>query len=172
VYLLFVPFNSNKLLVTILLIVAAIIFAAILYFNNNRIPKILHFALFSILITNLLLNLFFYPALLEYQLGNKVSKYINDKKINKSNFYTYKITDSRSLDFYSDYTYKNIEDLNTSKKGDYILIENINTPDSLWSNFNKVETIPSFHVSTLTGEFINPKTRDSALDYFYILQKK
>ena len=172
VYLLFVPFNSNKLLVTILLIVAAIIFAAILYFNNNRIPKILHFALFSILITNLLLNLFFYPALLEYQLGNKVSKYINDKKINKSNFYTYKITDSRSLDFYSDYTYKNIEDLKTSKKGDYILIENINTPDSLWSNFNKVETIPSFHVSTLTGEFINPKTRDSALDYFYILQKK
>ena len=172
VYLLFVPFNNNKLLVTILLIVAAIIFAAILYFNNNRIPKILHFALFSILITNLLLNLFFYPALLEYQLGNKVSKYINDKKINKSNFYTYKITDSRSLDFYSDYTYKNIEDLNTSKKGDYILIENINTPDSLWSNFNKVETIPSFHVSTLTGEFINPKTRDSALDYFYILQKK
>ena len=172
VYLLFVPFNSNKLLITILLIVAAIIFATILYFNNNRIPKILHFALFSILITNLLLNLFFYPALLEYQLGNKVSKYINDKKINKSNFYTYKITDSRSLDFYSDYTYKNIEDLNTSKKGDYILIENINTPDSLWSNFNKVETIPSFHVSTLTGEFINPKTRDSALDYFYILQKK
>ena len=172
VYLLFVPFNNNKLLVTILLIVAAIIFAAILYFNNNRIPKILHFALFSILITNLLLNLFFYPALLEYQLGNKVSKYINDKKINKSNFYTYKITDSRSLDFYSDYTYKNIEDLKTSKKGDYILIENINTPDSLWSNFNKVETIPSFHVSTLTGEFINPKTRDSALDYFYILQKK
>ena len=172
VYLLFVPFNSNKLLITILLIVAAIIFATILYFNNNRIPKILHFALFSILITNLLLNLFFYPALLEYQLGNKVSKYINDKKINKSNFYTYKITDSRSLDFYSDYTYKNIEDLKTSKKGDYILIENINTPDSLWSNFNKVETIPSFHVSTLTGEFINPKTRDSALDYFYILQKK
>ena len=172
VYLLFVPFNSNKLLITILLIVAAIIFATILYFNNNRIPKILHFALFSILITNLLLNLFFYPTLLEYQLGNKVSKYINDKKINKSNFYTYKITDSRSLDFYSDYTYKNIEDLNTSKKGDYILIENINTPDSLWSNFNKVETIPSFHVSTLTGEFINPKTRDSALDYFYILQKK
>ena len=172
VYLLFVTFDINKLLISIFLILAAVIFALILYFNNNRIPKILHFALFSILTTNLLLNLFFYPKLLEYQLGNKVSNYINDKKINKSNFYLYKIPDSRSLDFYSDYTYKNIEDLNTSKKGDFILIENKNIPDSLLSKFNKIETMPSFHISTLTGEFLNPNTRDSALDYFYILQKK
>ena len=172
VYLLFVTFDINKLLISIFLILAAVIFALILYFNNNRIPKILHFALFSILTTNLLLNLFFYPKLLEYQLGNKVSNYINDKKINKSNFYLYKIPDSRSLDFYSDYTYKNIEDLNTSKKGDFILIENKNVPDSLLSKFNKIESMPSFHISTLTGEFLNPNTRDSVLDYFYILQKK
>jgi 4-amino-4-deoxy-L-arabinose transferase-like glycosyltransferase len=172
VYLLFVTFDINKLLISIFLILAAVIFALILYFNNNRIPKILHFALFSILTTNLLLNLFFYPKLLEYQLGNKVSNYINDKKINKSNFYLYKIPDSRSLDFYSDYTYKNIEDLNTSKKGDFILIENKNVPDSLLSKFNKIESMPSFHISTLTGEFLNPNTRDSVLNYFYILQKK
>ena len=171
-YLLFIPFNNNKLLITILLILAAIIFASILYFNHNRIPKIVHFGLFSILLTNLLLNVFFYPPLLEYQLGNKVTKFINDKKIDKSKFYTYKITDSRSLDFYSDYAYKNVEDLSVSKKGDYILIEDKNTPDSLLTHFNKITSISSFHVSTLTGEFINPKTRDSAVDYFYILQKK
>jgi len=172
VYLLFVPFNSNKLLLTILLLIAAVIFTFILYFNNNRVPKILHFALFTILTTNLFLNLFFYPKLLEFQLGNKVGKYINDKKINKSDFYVYKITDSRSLDFYSNYSFKNIENLNTSKKGDFILIENKNVPDSIMTKFNKIESIPSFHVSMLTGEFINPATRDSALDYFYILQKK
>jgi hypothetical protein len=109
---------------------------------------------------------------LEFQLGNKVGNYINDKKINKSDFYVYKITDSRSLDFYSNYSFKNIENLNTSKKGDFILIENKNVPDSIMTKFNKIESIPSFHVSMLTGEFINPATRDSALDYFYILQKK
>jgi 4-amino-4-deoxy-L-arabinose transferase-like glycosyltransferase len=172
VYLMFIPFNNNKLLITILLILSAIIFASILYFNHNRIPKIVHFGLFSILLTNLLLNVFFYPPLLEYQLGNKVTKFINDKKIDKSKFYTYKITDSRSLDFYSDYTYKNVEELSVSKKGDYILIEDKNTPDSLLTHFNKIASISSFHVSTLTGDFINPKTRDSAVDYFYILQKK
>jgi hypothetical protein len=154
------------------LFVAAIIFAIILYFNKNTIPKILHFGLFSILTTNLFLNVFFYPKLLEYQLGNKVTKYINEEKIDKSNFYLYKITDSRSLDFYSNYTYKNIEDLATSKKGDFILIEDKNTPDSLLIHFNKITSIASFHVSTLTGEFLNPATRDSAVDHFYILQKK
>jgi 4-amino-4-deoxy-L-arabinose transferase-like glycosyltransferase len=172
VYLLFVPFNSNKVLITCLLILAAVIFTLILLYNDNRIPKILHFALFSILTTNLFLNLFFYPKLLEYQLGNKVSKYIIDKKINKNDFYLYKITDSRSLDFYSNYSFKNIEDFKILKKGDFILIENKNAPDSTLTKFNKIESIPSFHVSMLTGEFINPATRDSALDYFYILQKK
>ena len=172
VYLMFVPFNTNKLLITLLLFAAAIIFAIILYFNNNTIPKILHFGLFSILTTNLFLNVFFYPKLLEYQLGNKVTKYINEEKIDKSNFYLYKITDSRSLDFYSNYTYKNIEDLTASKKGDFILIEDKNTPDSLLIHFNKITSIASFHVSTLTGEFLNPATRDSAVDHFYILKKK
>lgn len=172
VYLMFVPFNTNKLLITLLLFAAAIIFAIILYFNNNTIPKILHFGLFSILTTNLFLNVFFYPKLLEYQLGNKVTKYINEENIDKSNFYLYKITDSRSLDFYSNYTYKNIEDLAASKKGDFILIEDKNTPDSLLIHFNKITSIASFHVSTLTGEFLNPATRDSAVDHFYILQKK
>ena len=172
VYLLFVPFNSNKVLITILLLLAAVIFTLILLYNDNRVPKILHLALFSILTTNLFLNLFFYPKLLEYQLGNKVSKYIIDKKINKSDFYLYKITDSRSLHFYSNYSFKNIEDFKNLKKGDFILIENKNVPDSTLTKFNKIESIPSFHVSMLTSEFINPANRDSALDYFYILQKK
>ena len=43
--------------------------------------------------------------------------------------------------------------------------------DSLKS-FNKVQLISAFHVSTLNAKFLNPKTRDSALDYYYILQKK
>ena len=35
-----------------------------------------------------------------------------------------------------------------------------------------IETIAAFHVSTLNAKFLNPKTRNSALDYYYILQKK
>jgi hypothetical protein len=119
-----------------------------------------------------LLNLFFYPSLLKYQLGNKVSEYIDNHSIDKKKFYSYQITDSRSLDFYNNYNYKKLDDLNASKTGEYVLVETNNIPDSVLLKFNKIDIISSFHVSTLNGEFLNPKTRDSALNYFYILQKK
>jgi hypothetical protein len=124
------------------------------------------------LITNLLLNVFFYPKLLEYQLGNSVTKYINAKKIDKNNFYLYKIYGERSLDFYSNYSFQIIEDEKALKPADYLLISNKLITKDLLTKFDTIETIAAFHVSTLNANFLNPKTRNSALDYYYILQKK
>jgi hypothetical protein len=136
------------------------------------LPRIIQFALFTILVTNLLLNVFFYPKLLEYQLGNSVTKYIQTNKIDKKNFYLYKIYGERSLDFYSNYSFQIIEDANALKTADYLLIANKLITKDLLTNFNTIETISAFHVSTLNAAFLNPKTRDSALDYYSILQKK
>ena len=124
------------------------------------------------MITNLLLNVFFYPKLLEYQLGNSVTKYINTYKIDKKNFYLYKIYGERSLDFYSNYSFQIIEDEKALKPSDYLLISNKLTTKDLLTNFNTIDTIAAFHVSTLNAKFLNPKTRNSELDYYYILQKK
>jgi hypothetical protein len=76
------------------------------------------------------------------------------------------------MDFYSNHSYQNIEDLNLLKSNDYVLITKENMNDSLLNKFNKIEFLSTFHVSTLTGEFLNPITRDSTLNYHYILQKK
>ena len=172
VILLFIPFNTNKYTIIAALLFAFISFAVILYNNRSQISKMIHFALFTILTTNLFLGLFFYPKLLAYQLGNKVTSYVNEHKINKSNFYLFKINTERSMDFYSNHSYQNIEDLNLLKSSDYVLITKENMNDSLLNKFNKIEFLSTFHVSTLTGEFLNPKTRDSTLNYHYILQKK
>ena len=172
VILLFIPFNTNKFAIIAALLFAFISFGIILYRNYSQISKMIHFALFTILTTNLFLGLFFYPKLLEYQLGNKVTSYVNEHKINKSNFYLFKINTERSMDFYSNHSYQNIEDLNLLKSNDYVLITKENMNDSLLNKFNKIEFLSTFHVSTLTGEFLNPITRDSTLNYHYILQKK
>jgi 4-amino-4-deoxy-L-arabinose transferase-like glycosyltransferase len=171
VILLFIPFETNKYGIIFTLLFVVIVFAFILYYNKDQISKILHFALFTILTTNLLLNLFFYPKLLEYQLGNKVTSYIKEHKINLNNFYLHQINE-RSLDFYSNHSFKYIDDLNLLKSNDYVLVTNENMNDSLLMKFNKVELLSCFHVSTLTGEFLNPITRDSTLNRYYILQKK
>ena len=58
------------------------------------------------------------------------------------------------------------------KTNDYVLIKNELINQELLSNFNKIELISTFHVSTLNAAFLNPKSRDSALTLYTILQKK
>ena len=172
VVLLFIPFETNKFAIISALLFVIISFFAILFFYHGQIPKMIHFALLTILTTNLLLGVFFYPKLLEYQLGNKVTSFVNEQKINKRNFYLHKINTERSMDFYSNYSYQNIDEINKLKSKDYVLVTRENMNDSLLMKFNKIELLSTFHVSTLTGEFLNPLTRDSTLNYHYILQKK
>ena len=172
VVLLFIPFETNKFVIISALLFVIISFFAILFFYHGQIPKMIHFALLTILTTNLLLGVFFYPKLLEYQLGNKVTSLVNEQKINKRNFYLYKINTERSMDFYSNHSYQNINEINMLKSKDYVLVTRENMNDSLLMKFNKIELLSTFHVSTLTGEFLNPLTRDSTLNYHYILQKK
>jgi len=172
IILLIIPFPSNIYLSITLFISFAII---ITYFINSKkilIPRLVQFALFCIIITNLFLSIFFYPKLLEFQLGNIVSKYITKKGINKNSFYLYHVYNERSLDFYSNYSFQNIDNLAKLKPFDYVLINNKSIIIDSLNGFNQVQLISAFHVSTLNAKFLNPRTRDSALDYYYILQKK
>jgi 4-amino-4-deoxy-L-arabinose transferase-like glycosyltransferase len=170
--LLLFTFNTNIYLVIASLSVMGIFFLIVMVKKAGAIHRVIQFALFTIITTNLLLTIFFYPKLLEYQLGNEVSKVIRQKNIDKNNFYLYQVYYERSLDFYSNYSFQNIENLDSLKTNDYVLIKNELINQELLTNFNKIERISTFHVSTLNAEFLNPKTRDSALTIYAILQKK
>ena len=172
IILLIIPFPSNIYLSITLFISFAIIITYFIYSKKILIPRLVQFALFCILTTNLFLSIFFYPKLLEFQLGNIVSKYITKKGINKNSFYLYHVYNERSLDFYSNYSFQNIDNLAKLKPFDYVLIDNKSIINDSLKGFNQVQLISAFHVSTLNAKFLNPRTRDSALDYYYILQKK
>ena len=170
--LLLFTFNTNIYFVIASLSVMSIFFLILMLKKIGAIPKVIQFALFTIITTNLLLTIFFYPTLLEFQLGNAVTKVIRQKNIDKTKFYLYQVYYERSLDFYSNYSFQNIENLDSLKTNDYVLIKNELINQELLTNFNKIERISTFHVSTLNAEFLNPKTRDSALTIYAILQKK
>jgi 4-amino-4-deoxy-L-arabinose transferase-like glycosyltransferase len=168
--LLFFTFSSNIYWIIISLAVVALFF---LFFKKiGTIPRLIQFAMFTIITTNLLLTVFFYPKLLEYQLGNQVSKVIQQKKINKNNFYLYQIYAERSLDFYSNYSFKQVESLNNLKSNDYVLLKNTLINQELLTYYKKIELVSTFHVSTLNAAFLNPKTRSESLEQYSILQKK
>lgn len=168
--LLFFTFSSNIYCIIISLAVVALF---LLFFKKvETIPRLIQFAMITIITTNLLLTFFFYPKLLEYQLGNQVSKVIQQKNINKNKFYLYKIYFERSLDFYSNYSFKQVESLNSLKSDDYVLIKNSLINQELLTYYKKIELVSSFHVSTLNAAFLNPKTRSESLEQYSILQKK
>jgi 4-amino-4-deoxy-L-arabinose transferase-like glycosyltransferase len=170
--LLLFTFSTNIYLVIASMVGMGLAFSFLIFKKMGAIPKVIHFALFTIITTNLLLTIFFYPKLLEYQLGNQVSKVILQKNIDKNKFYLHQVYEERSLDFYSNYSYRNIENLSALKTNDYVLIKNELINQELLSNFNKIELISTFHVSTLNAAFLNPKSRESALTLYTILQKK
>jgi hypothetical protein len=97
---------------------------------------------------------------------------IRQKNIDKNKFYLYQVYYERSMDFYSNYSFQNVENLDSLKTNDYVLIKNDLINQGLLTNFNKIELIYTFHVSTLNAAFLNPKSRDSALTLYTILQKK
>ena len=150
----------------------SIFFLILMLKKIGAIPKVIQFALFTIITTNLLLTIFFYPTLLEFQLGNEVSKVIRQKNIDKTKFYLYQVYYERSLDFYSNHSFQQVESLNSLKSNDYVLVKNELINQELLTNFNKIEQVSTFHVSTLNAEFLNPKTRESALTIYSIFQKK
>lgn len=170
--LLLFTFNTNIYFVIASLSVTSIFFLIIMLKKIGAIPKVIQFALFTIITTNLLLTIFFYPKLLEFQLGNEVSKVIRQKNIDKTKFYLYQVYYERSLDFYSNHSFQQVESLNSLKSDDYVLVKNELINKELLTNFNKIEQVSTFHVSTLNAEFLNPKTRDSALTIYAIFQKK
>jgi len=165
-------FSSNIYWIIISIAVVALFFLFLMFKKIGTIPKIMQFAMFTIITTNLLLTIFFYPKLLQYQLGNQVSRVIQQKNINKNNFYLYQIYFERSLDFYSNHSFQQVESLNSLKSNDYVLVKNELINQELLTNFNTIELVSTFHVSTLNAAFLNPKTRSASLEQYTILQKK
>ena len=170
--LLLFTFNTNIYFVIASLSVMSIFFLILMLKKIGAIPKVIQFALFTIITTNLLLTIFFYPTLLEFQLGNAVTKVIRQKNIDKTKFYLYQVYYERSLDFYSNHSFQQVESLNSLKSNDYVLVKNELINQELLTNFNKIEQVSTFHVSTLNAEFLNPKTRESVLAIYSIFQKK
>jgi 4-amino-4-deoxy-L-arabinose transferase-like glycosyltransferase len=165
-------FSSNIYWIILCLAAVTIFFFFLTFKKIGTIPKIMQFAMFTIITTNLLLTIFFYPKLLQYQLGNQVSAVIDKKNINKNNFFLYQIYFERSLDFYSNHSFQQVESLNSLKSNDYVLVKNVGINQALLTNFNKIELVSTFHVSTLNAAFLNPKTRSASLEQYTILQKK
>ena len=165
-------FGNPYLIITILLIVVIIGF---LIFKGIKLETII--ARSSLLSVGLMIFLFifFYPAVLKYQSGMHAGNWL------KENYPTAKpavlnYIDAFSFDFYAPGEVKylhNYADLDKTKNQKDLVIY---VPESelpkLKSEYNAevLKSFEYFHITKLTGKFLNAKTRPQVLERFYLVR--
>lgn len=168
----FYGFDNPYLIVGILIIVLA---TAILLFRGIKLETIIARNAFLSVSLMLFLFIFFYPALMKYQSGSEAGIWL------KKNYPTSKpavlnYIDAFSFDFYApgEVQYlKNDKDLDQIKGLKDLVIY---TPETellkLKTKYNAeiLQSFKYFHITKLTGKFLNAKTRNEVLENFYLVK--
>jgi 4-amino-4-deoxy-L-arabinose transferase-like glycosyltransferase len=171
-FLLDLPFPPANLLLISLFFICILLFIIMLVRKRIPISTIIALPAISILVINFFVDTGFYPKLLQYQAGVKLSEIISKQHLDKDRIYIFKINEDRTLHFYSNHFFNHVANLDSLRKDDYI-ITSFHFLDSLNpGQFNIVDSIQDFHVSALSLPFLNPSRRKKETTPMYILQKQ
>jgi len=151
--------------------------AAIAFFFKGKVPlsKLIIPSAITIIGVNILLNFYFYPTILKYQASATAAEFIKQTKIPAEHVNCYHETEYMSADFYLKRTLASINDkmINDSLSDNKKLWLFTNSDGfkelSKRYKFGEVITFDCFHASILTIQFLNPKTRESAITKKYLV---
>jgi 4-amino-4-deoxy-L-arabinose transferase-like glycosyltransferase len=120
----------------------------------------------------------FFHHLLSYQAGQTLAIKSKELKIEDKNLYLFGELDTPySFDFYSKYIHQfmNFETLEKQKNENktiflYIEEKDLKILQEKKYNFKILAKQKDYRITRLTGEFINPRTRNSVLSYVYLVK--
>lgn len=152
--------------------ILTIFLALYLLLNKPTIKKIFYISLTCIIGLNIFLSSWFYPELLNYQVGNIAGRFIKDNKIDNEKFFLYKFQgNTKSIHFYAGKIVRETDSVNNLTKNTFLLTNDagLNEIKSNGRSFTIIKEGIDFHISALTGNFLNKKTRDKqGLRYFIL----
>ncbi len=169
--LLIFPFPPNRFIIIFFTSLLTGLCLIILFKKWIPLPVILTTCVLTIILINTCLDTGFYPKLLDFQATIPVSRYIRKNQLNKDRFFLYGVDRSRSLDFYSDYSFKSTEQPASLQPGDYLLTSKKGMETINRNHFRILDSGISFHVSTLTLPVLNPATRAGSSDAYYLFTR-
>jgi hypothetical protein len=142
--------------------------------RQSLIQKWIAMSLVLMIGLNLVLNSFFYPNLLQYQWGNALVQQAKEKKWDIKKAALYKIPNSNAFHFYGQHIFSVIKDSSQLKEGQWIVVEK-KPAQQVLSDFPNSTILYQgnrFHVTLLTLEFLNPKSRDKELTPYLLMELK
>ncbi|MFT3704546.1 MAG: glycosyltransferase family 39 protein [Agriterribacter sp.] len=152
-----------------IIIFSVILSIAIFYYSRqNNLTSLIRLSVGFFVITQLFLNLFFYPQVLQYQSGESAGKWFN-KNIGDPHLGLYRL-ENFSLKFYADSKITRIDTLPGTSSHHlpvkYYFTTKTQTDSLRIAGYpiNVLQYFQDFHTSKLTAKFINKETRASQLD--------
>jgi len=161
IFLLSYCFDSIPIWVTVTAVILFIVFNYLFFSKMRVLPRLLIICLFTIISVNLFLNYSVYPALLQYQMGSVVGRWIHDNKIPVDRCFLYQANNIHSLDFYARSIIGQKDSTNQLLPGDYLIADKkiFTDLDKKQKKYTVEFTGDDFHVTGLSLQFLNPKTR-------------
>lgn len=164
------PFAGIPKFVAVIASLCLVTMFVLLVFKKDNMPNVLSSCFYTIIGVNIFLNTAFYPALLQFQMGNAAADFINKNNIAKDKVAIYGRDPGHSFHFYGQHIFplKKMDDL---KVGD-IVVAPQDSLVSLQQHFNKTKILyngKSYGVTQLSLPFLNPKTREKELDKYVIV---
>ena len=163
-------------------IICIALFAVYLYFffrKQTVVPKVFITTTLTIIGIAFYLATVFYPSLSVYQAGPVFGRYIHEKNIPAEDIVIYRNLRS-SIDFYAQKIIPNSENIQNfdslflKQDSLYVFTNYKGLKEIQENNFSTKELkwFDDFHISTLTGTFLNPATRAQAVDTSYFVMVK
>jgi len=170
--LLAVVFGLNYyIIIPILIVLLAISF---ILFKERKIETLLGRSTFISVGLMVFLSIFFYPALLKYDAGMEAGNWLKQNYPDaRSSVLIY--TDAYTFDFYAKdepqyfWSHEELSKVNTKNLILYVPEQELER----LKNDHHAEVLKEFeyfHITKLTGNFINVKTRAQTLEHFYLVK--
>jgi 4-amino-4-deoxy-L-arabinose transferase-like glycosyltransferase len=149
---------------------AVLAFLLLRLFPGNAMQQIITRSFGVIMVVNLFLNSLFYPVLFQYQSGNEAAAFLNPQR---GEVYMFKdVSSEYAFQFYYQGDIQRIDTrfLDTIEKEltVYTSREKIDSLKEMGYSTQVTMELPHFHISQLTGKFLNSNTREKAIDHFVI----
>lgn len=168
----FYVFKLRSLVAYFFLLVAAVIIVYYALKREGVFMKLVTISVCASLLLNAVLNLHFYPNLLDYQGGSSMSKIIKEKNIPVDRIYKVGSDHTWSLDFYNQYPVQiTTPQVLKNKKDVWVYVNDAEMAmlEEKGFDWDDQLSVDQFRITRLQGKFLNPNTRKKVTRKMHLL---
>ena len=155
-----------------LLLLGILVLAYITFQQELILNRIVTISVGSSILINAVLNLHFYPTLLEYQAGSTMAHIVRREQVPPGSIFKLSERYTWSLDFYNQNPLNTISKEELNEEHDiwlYITQKELEELSGLGYDWDRQYTVDHFRITRLQARFLNPATRSEVLKKMHLV---